>query len=351
MSYQCYEDIKTQAAAWRAALVAVDSLAEDLAVFFAERPSELLFAACGSPYYLGLANAALWRERLGLRTTVVPSSEIMLFRETVLPRGGRPVLFTASRSGETTETVRAAEAFAGRFSGRTLLVGCRPESKLHQLADMAIVVPEGNEDVIPQTRSFGSMYLAAQYLVALLADDAELTDALRRLSDLLPGLFDRWEPVIRRTAAAGWSSAVFLGGGPLYGVAVEGTLKLTEMSLSPAIPYHTLEVRHGPRSTIDEETLVVGLGSQRGASQERQVMAELAEETPHVLALTPESGWGGLGKTTTEVPLGHRVPEHALGLLYLPLLQLLAYHRALHKGVNPDESRNLTSYIELPDQG
>jgi len=115
MGYQCYEDIKTQAVAWRAALAAVDSLAEDLAAFFAERPSELLFAACGSPYYLGLANAALWRERLNLRTTVVPSSEIMLFRDTVLPPMGRPILFTASRSGETTETVRAAEAFAERF--------------------------------------------------------------------------------------------------------------------------------------------------------------------------------------------------------------------------------------------
>jgi len=144
--------------------------------------------------------------------------------------------------------------------------------------------------------------------------------------------------------------AVFLGGGPLYGVAVEATLKLTEMSLSPTVPYHTLEVHHGPRSIIDEQTLVVGLGSQRGASHERQIVAEMAEEMLHVLAFTPESGWN-LGETATEIPLGHQVPEHALGLLYLPLLQLLAYHRALLKGVNPDESRNLTSYIELPDQG
>ena len=232
MSYQCYEDIKSQASAWEAALAAVESQAEDLEKFFAEKPGELLFAACGSPYYLGLANATLWRELLGLHVTVVPSSEIMLFPETVLPTAGRPVLLIASRSGETTETVRAAETFAERFPGHTILIGCRSESRMGRLADLAIVIPEGNEVVIPQTRSFSSMYLAAQYLVALLDDDAELADALRRVPDLLPGLLDRWEPVVQRAAEADWDSAVFLGGGPLYGVAVEATLKLTEI-LSP----------------------------------------------------------------------------------------------------------------------
>ena len=350
MSYQCYEDIKSQASAWEAALAAVESQAEDLEKFFAEKPGELLFAACGSPYYLGLANATLWRELLGLHVTVVPSSEIMLFPETVLPTAGRPVLLIASRSGETTETVRAAETFAERFPGHTILIGCRSESRMGRLADLAIVIPEGNEVVIPQTRSFSSMYLAAQYLVAQLDDDAELADALRRVPDLLPGLLDRWEPVVQRAAEADWDSAVFLGGGPLYGVAVEATLKLTEMSLSSAVAYHTLEVRHGPRSVIDERTLVVGLGSLRGAPYERQVLAELAEETPHVLAFTPGDGWD-LSELAAEIPLGGRIPDHALGLLYLPLLQLLAYHRALHKGVNPDESRNLTSYIELPEGG
>lgn len=350
MSYQCYEDIKSQASAWEAALAAVESQAEDLEKFFAEKPGELLFAACGSPYYLGLANATLWRELLGLHVTVVPSSEIMLFPETVLPTAGRPVLLIASRSGETTETVRAAETFAERFPGHTILICCRSESRMGRLADLAIVIPEGNEVVIPQTRSFSSMYLAAQYLVALLDDDAELADALRRVPDLLPGLLDRWEPVVKRAAEADWDSAVFLGGGPLYGVAVEATLKLTEMSLSSAVAYHTLEVRHGPRSVIDERTLVVGLGSLRGAPYERQVLAELAEETPHVLAFTPGDGWD-LSELAAEIPLGGRIPDHALGLLYLPLLQLLAYHRALHKGVNPDESRNLTSYIELPEGG
>lgn len=349
MSYQCYTDIRTQASAWEAALAAVDDRMGDLRELFADAPTEILFTACGSPYYLGLANAALWRERMGARVTVAPSSEIMLFPDTVLPRDGSPILLTASRSGETTETVRAVETFAARFPGRAVLVGCRPDSKLHALADHSVMIPEANERVIPQTRSFCAMYLATQYMVAELCGDQGLAAELRRLPSLLADLFGRYELVIREMAEVGWGSAVFLGGGPLHGVAVEASLKLIEMSLSSAVPYHTLEVRHGPRSTIGEETLVVGLGTRRGADQEARVLSELSGETPHVLSLTPDDGW--LLEGITDVPAGGGVSEHALGLLYLPLLQLLAYYRALHKGVNPDESHNLTSYIELSEGG
>jgi hypothetical protein len=70
MSYRGYDDIKTQASAWEAALATVESRTGDLEKLFAEEPGKLLSATCGSPYFLGLANATLWRERLGLRVSV-----------------------------------------------------------------------------------------------------------------------------------------------------------------------------------------------------------------------------------------------------------------------------------------
>lgn len=348
MSYRCYEDIKGQADAWRAALAAVDGRVEEVRALLGGA-TEVLFTSCGSPYFLGLATAPLWREQVGVDVAVAPSSEIMLFPAATLPRGGDPLLLVASRSGETTETIRAAEAFSGRFPGRTVVIGCRPGSTLDAMADVSIAIPEGYEDVIPQTRSFGAMYLASQYLAALLADDSDLANFLRGLPAALPPLLDRWEPEMQRLAGEEWDSAVFLGSGPLYGVAVEGALKLIEMSLTRTASYHYLEVRHGPRSVIDERTLVVGLGSLRGEDQESRVLGELAEsDHPHVLSLT-SAGRRDRNGSVREIPLGDDVPEHALGLLYLPLLQLLAYHRAVHNGVDPDESRNLTGYVELSE--
>lgn len=350
MTYQCYEDIKTQASAWEAALSAVDARAGDLGALFEPAPSELLFTSCGSPYFIGQSNVVLWRELAGWHATVTPSSEIMIFPAAALPRTENPVLVSASRSGETTETVEAVKAFEAKFPGRTILIGCQENSSLQRLAELSVLIPEAYDDVVPQTRSFGSMYLTAQYIAALICGDDELADGLRRLPEMLEDVLDRWEPVVQQIAESKWDSAVFLGGGPLYGVANEGVIKLTEMALDFAISYHTLEVRHGPRSTIDEKTLVVGLGSRRGSFQEQQVLKEQADQTPHVLGLTPHGNSNSI-EGVREISMEYDVSEHAIGLLYTPLLQLLAYYRAVHKGQNPDESRNLTSYVELPGEG
>jgi glucosamine--fructose-6-phosphate aminotransferase (isomerizing) len=347
MTYRCYEDIKGQASAWKAALRVVDERVEDVRGLIGRSNARMLFTSCGSPYFLGLATATLWREKLGMEVAVAPSSEVMLFPHATLPGDGNPFLVIATRSGETTETVRALETFSARFSGQAVVIGCRPGSTLEEMADVPVTIPEAYDDVIPQTRSFGSMYLASQYMAALLAGDEELANSLKYLPDILPDLLYRWESEVRSLAEEDWDSAVFLGGGPLYGIATEASLKLIEMSLTKAVSYHTLEVRHGPRSVVDEHTLVVGLGSRRGARHEDQVLAELSRGS-RVLKLAPD-GDGSRNGNISEIGVGPEVPEHALGMLYLPLLQLLAYHRAVHRGVDPDESNNLTSYVELSE--
>jgi glucosamine--fructose-6-phosphate aminotransferase (isomerizing) len=348
MTYRCYEDIKGQASAWKAALKAVDERIEDVRGLIGRSDARMLFTSCGSPYFLGLATATLWREKLGMEVAVAPSSDVMLFPHATLPGDGDPFLMSATRSGETTETVRALETFSVRSSGRAIVIGCRPGSTLEEMADVPITIPEAYEDVIPQTRSFGSMYLASQYTAALLAGDGELANSLEHMPDILPDLLYRWESEIRSLAEEDWDSAVFLGGGPLYGIATEASLKLIEMSLTKATSYHTLEVRHGPRSVVDERTLVIGLGSRRGARHENQVLAELSRGS-RVIKLAPDGDMSRNGNIL-EIGVGpEEVPEHALGMLYLPLLQLLAYHRAVHRGVDPDESHNLTSYVELTE--
>jgi fructoselysine-6-P-deglycase FrlB-like protein len=79
MTYRCYEDIKGQASAWRAALRAVDERIEEVRGLISRSDARMLFTSCGSPYFLGLATATLWREKLGMEVAVAPSSEVMLF--------------------------------------------------------------------------------------------------------------------------------------------------------------------------------------------------------------------------------------------------------------------------------
>jgi glutamine---fructose-6-phosphate transaminase (isomerizing) len=144
-----------------------------------------------------------------------------------------------------------------------------------------------------------------------------------------------------------YKNIFILGGGFFYGIAMEAALKCMEMSSTNAFSFTFMESRHGPRSLIDENSLVVGLYSRSGLHYEAQVMDELTQKhKATTLALTPASGWE-TGKVTATVSLDHDWPDNLSGLLNLPPLQLVAYYCAISKGLNPDMARMHTQYVEI----
>ena len=128
------------------------------------------------------------------------------------------------------------------------------------------------------------------------------------------------------------SKFFFLGSGALYGIACEAMLKMKEMSLSYSEAYHTLEFRHGPMSMVGEDSLVIGLISPEAARPEIRALDEMADMGAAVIAIA---------RTRVEnhrhVGLPADLPSWSMPVLYLPLLQLLAYHRAMLNGCDPDQ--------------
>jgi glutamine---fructose-6-phosphate transaminase (isomerizing) len=125
-------EILTQPAAWQAALEVVKAKQATLRKLWEEGQfSEILVTGCGSTYYLSLAAAPLLQQQLGKRARAVPASELLLFPETVMPSpGSTPLLVTISRSGRTTETIRATQAYKTRQKGPMLNIGCYEETEL-----------------------------------------------------------------------------------------------------------------------------------------------------------------------------------------------------------------------------
>ena len=130
----------------------------------------------------------------------------------------------------------------------------------------------------------------------------------------------------------------------MYGIACEAMLKMKEMSISYSEAFHFMEFRHGPKSMVDENGLVVGLLSQRASRHEAPVLAECMQMGGSGLAISP--GVQGI-EATHRVLLPHDVPEWARPVLYLPVLQLMAYYRSVNKSLDPDNPRNLTAVVEL----
>jgi glucosamine--fructose-6-phosphate aminotransferase (isomerizing) len=336
-------EIRSQGDAWSAAIDAVDAAGPELADALAGAAPATLMLGAGSSYYLGVAARGAWVRR-GRDAMAVPASEALLHPELYpVTRGG--LALGISRSGTTTETLRALAAMR---AGGALAVGITTvaHTPITDAADHALVIHGAAEDSTVQTRSFSAQLLTVLSLAALAGRDEPARASLRRLPQLAPAWIERSEEAVEPLAMAPERIYV-LGTGDRWGLAMEGALKLKETSLTEAEAFQTLEFRHGPQSMVDENTLVVGLLGNDPTHAEAAVLREMVHLGARVLAVSDEPLDAAAVPGATMLTIGSDLPEEARLPLYLPPLQLLAHHRGVGKGLDPDHPRNLRFAIEL----
>ncbi len=335
------DEIMSQPQVWPQALKAFDDQRSIfIAMMTAAAFDSAIVTGCGSTYYLALFAARLLRQS-GLDAAAYPASELLFYPDSIyLPRR-RYLLICLSRSGTTTETVRAQASFKDSVGGQTITVTCDSASPLAQNADLAFAIDAAQEKSVAQTRSFSSMGLVVQQMAAALAGD-DLSSSFR-LPAACQGLFDGYGDLVESLGVdGGISKFFFLGSDALYGIACEAMLKMKEMSLSYSEAFHTMEFRHGPMSMIAEDSLVVGLISPDSAAHDLQTLQEMQTAGARILTIAQcESGF------PHHIALPADLPTWNAAVLHLPLLQLLAYHRALFQGQNPDRPHNLSAVISL----
>lgn len=343
-----YNEIKSQPAVWGDALDVFRENAVSLKSFWQREPfDEVIFTGCGSTYYLSLVGARLFQSLVRIPARALPASEIVLYPDSVLLPHRKTLLVTISRSGTTTETVVAARIFRERTGSPVLSVGCYSESELMQAADFGLAIDSAREQSVAQTRSFSSMLVMVQLIAGYLGGHGD-ADSLAYLPEKCDLLLKQYGDAARQL---GENDALqrffFLGSDTLYGVACEAMLKLKEMSLSYSEAFHTLEFRHGPMSMVNQQTLMIGLISDAAYDHERTVIKQMQDRGARVLMLGnfPErfNDWA------TTVDVGIDVPVWGRPVLYLPVLQLMAYYRAIANGQDPDNPTHLDAVVSLDD--
>lgn len=313
-------------------------------ILFSQCWDAVYFTGCGSTHYLALAAANLHQQLTGQRAHAFPASEAVFFPAGIYPDNPlqQILLFAISRSGWTTETLRAVQRHRERGLP-VIALTCDADSQLAHDCDVAIVLPEAREQSVPQTRSFTSLYLAAQYIAGVVADDGAFLAALEQLPAQGRRLLGEVAPIAAEAGGVGWERVFYLGSGPYYGLACEGMLKLKEMALSWSEAYQAPEFRHGPISLVDDSSLIVSLLSDTEAEAERALLADVRELGGQTLVIgesLPEAD-------SYVVPLASGLPELARGALYMLPLQLVAYHHALLRGADPDRPRHLQQTVML----
>ena len=300
----------------------------------------VLFTGCGSTYFLSQWAARHCQRFQPVQAAALPASELLLLPAAWLRSGARSLLVAISRSAETPETVRAIEAFIQLTQGDTLAITCSPQGPGAKRARGVLAAPHAQESSVAQTRTFTSMML----LTARLLDGGHAPQAHAALPGAARVLLEQYAELAEALGRdLQLNRFFFLGSGACYGLACEAMLKMKEMSLSQSEAYHFMEIRHGPMSMVDGRAVVLGLMGAEGRHYEAQVLADMQALQARTLQVSLD-GAGPAG----QVSLGaETLPPIWRDPLYLPFLQLVAFHRAVAKGLNPDRPTHLEFVVKL----
>ena len=316
--------------------------------------SSVLILACGTSFHAGLV-ARYWIEQLaGIACSVEIASE---YRYRISVPNPQQLVVAISQSGETADTLASVKHARALGMGRTLAICNVPESAIVRECGLRFLTRAGPEIGVASTKAFTTQ-LAALFLLAvtLAKQAARLTPeqeaghlaALRHLPVAVQKVL-ALEPAIKLWAGrfADKQHALFLGRGPHYPIALEGALKLKEISYIHAEGYPAGELKHGPLALVDKDMPVVSIAPNDA------LLEKLKSNLKEVAARGGELYVFADADSAVDAEQGvHvlRLPEH-YGLLspvlHVVPLQLLSYHAALVKGTDVDKPRNLAKSVTV----
>ncbi|WP_299499238.1 glutamine--fructose-6-phosphate transaminase (isomerizing) [uncultured Roseobacter sp.] len=314
----------------------------------------LTMVACGTASYACLT-AKYWFEQIARLPVDVDVASEFRYREPPIP--ARTAALFVSQSGETADTLAALRYCEGK-ADRIVSVVNVPESSIARESDLVLPIHAGVEVGVASTKAFTCQLAVLFILVLKAAQDrgeidaetlAEHLSALRSIPSVLSTALEanaEMQKASLKLAEA--RDVLFLGRGLMFPLALEGALKLKEISYIHAEAYASGELKHGPIALVDKTVPVVVMAP-RDALFDKTVsnMQEVMARKGRVILISDRQGLKEAGEgafATIELPT---VPDAVTPILYAIPAQLLAYHTAVAKGTDVDQPRNLAKSVTV----
>ncbi len=310
--------------------------------------------ACGTSYHSGVVARYFIEQICKLPCSVEIASEYR-YRNPVVPKNS--LFVTISQSGETADTL-AALRLAKQAGYLSSLAICNvPESSLVRESELVMLTRAGPEIGVASTKAFTTQLAALSMLVVALAKnrtaDAERERSLVQRLIEIPALIEKTltlDPIIYELAKrfADKHHALFLGRGALSAIAMEGALKLKEISYIHAEAYAAGELKHGPLALVDADMPVITVAPNNDLLEKlKSNLQEVRARGGELIVFAdPESGiTPSEGVTVIQMP--KHVSYFQAPAVYTVPLQLLAYHVAILKGTDVDQPRNLAKSVTV----
>jgi glucosamine--fructose-6-phosphate aminotransferase (isomerizing) len=319
-----------------------------------KRTEHVHIVACGTSYHAG-AVARYFIEQISRVTCAVEIASEYRYRNPLVPRNS--LFVTISQSGETADTLAALRLAKSSGYLATLSICNVPGSSLVRESDLVLLTRAGPEIGVASTKAFTTQLTALSMLVIALAKhhgaNAERERGLVNRLIEIPGILERTlalDPVVQKLAErfADKEHALFLGRGALHPIAMEGALKLKEISYIHAEGYPAGELKHGPLALVDAAMPVITVAPNNDLLEKLKsnLMEVRARGGELIVFADPEAAMKD-GDGVTVITMPRHVTYFQAPAVYTVPLQLLAYHVAILKGTDVDQPRNLAKSVTV----
>ena len=302
------------------------------------------FVACGTSYHASLTGKYLIESLAGIPTDVILASEFKYSANTL---NDKTLVVFISQSGETADSLKALDV--ANQTSKTLGIVNVAGSAITRRADYVIQTQAGPEIGVAATKTYVAQLTSIYLFAALLSKNNELLSELDRVPAFIDEVLGQDDFIRELSKRYNYARDFFyLGRGYSYPTALEGALKLKEISYIHGEGYAAGELKHGPLALIDEGIPVVVILPP--GDNYRKTMSNLEEvksRGANVLALGAEGDESLKAKADVVIPINPDVKEIIAPLVYIVPLQLIAYYITLEKGHDPDKPKNLAKCVTV----
>ena len=344
-------EIEGQPKLWQSVFSLIEKEEETIKQFlnplFHKNDLQIILTGAGSSAFIGEAAQGLVKKHTGCSTRAIATTDLVTHPELFFPTDNQPILLVSfARSGNSPESVEAVN-LADKFCKNIyhLIITCNESGELYKYANagskrsFAVLLPEkANDKSLAMTGSFTSMLLSV-LLVCSNQQVSTLKSQVDKIKDQAQYILRNYKK-LKDFAQHSFDRVVFLGSGPMLGIARECHLKLQELTDGQIICKHDsfLGFRHGPRAVTNEKTLVVYLFSacDHVYRYERDLAVSLAQDPRNILSLSIGRKADDAVKSRLTLDL-ELEEDQEMNIIPATIIgQVLGYYKSLELGLNPD---------------
>jgi len=256
------------------------------------------------------------------------------------------ILIAPSRSGNTSEVIRGIQRAKREYDVPCVAVTAAEESDISALADLELSFPWIYDESVCQTRTVTNLYMIQLFMIAVIGGQQRMLEEIQEAVHNEEGYMKKNREKLKQIAEEDkWEKVVVLGDSELEGISDEAAIAFKEIPRVPSNYHHILDVRHGPMVLVDDRTLVIMAVSPFGAQLQNDLIVDLQNRKALVCSV------GALEREEIKSDFHIQVPEYdnygVMGIPFIYVPQVIAYYKAVKRGVNPDQPPELDSWVEL----